>query len=520
MEYVYGGLRKSIYDSQSLRRALARRLDLPEIETVTVERESLDARRKNNIAHVYNLRFTVSRETPRLRELLASGKVESYEPQPIPRPEPHIQLPERPHIVGFGPAGMFLGLHLARKGYRPIIYERGERVDRRAEAVRALWEDGELDPESNLQFGEGGAGTWSDGKLTTGKSSPLDRLILRTFVEAGAPETILYSHKPHIGTDYLRRVVVDFRERITALGGEIRFGHKFEQLHLQDGAVEAITVSGRRLPTDAVILAMGHSARDTVAMLQEAGVAVRPKPFALGLRIEHPADFIDEVQYGKRAAAMLPAADYRLTAHHRGLSVYSFCMCPGGRVVCAASEPGGQVTNGMSRYARDGSSSNSALVVSVNPQKVGLESATEAIAFQRDVEQRAYEAGGGGYVAPAQRAPDFFHERPTAPLPQTTYRPAVAPARLDKLLPHFVTDALRAGLSRFNRTMPGFIDRGVLIGVETRTSSAVQFPRDDHGQSLSTPGLYVLGEGSGYTGGIMTSARDAVRFAQLVKERK
>lgn len=517
MKYVYRGLRKSIYGSQSLRQALVRRLDLPEIETVTVERESLDARRKSKIAYVYNLRFTVSRETPRLGELLASGEVEPYDPKPIPQPEPHIALPERPRIVGFGPAGMFLGLQLARKGYRPIIYERGERVDQRAETVRALWEEGDLDPESNLQFGEGGAGTWSDGKLTTGKSPPLDRLILETFVEAGAPETILYSHRPHIGTDYLRRVVVDFRERITALGGEIRFGHKFTQLHLQDGAVEALTVSGRRVSTDTVILAMGHSARDTVAMLQEVGVAMRPKPFALGLRIEHPADFIDEVQYGREAAEVLPAADYKLTAHHKGLSVYSFCVCPGGRVVCAASEPGGQVTNGMSRYARDGASSNSALVVSVNPQQVGLASAMEAIAFQRDLEQRAYEAGGGGYVAPAQRTPDFFHQRPTAPLPQTTYRPDVAPARLDEMLPYFVTDALRAGLSRFNRTMPGFIDRGVLIGVETRTSSAVQFPRDEECQSISTPGLYVLGEGAGYTGGIMTSARDAVRFAQLVK---
>ena len=520
MEYIFKGLRKSIHDGEPLRLTLANHLDLPEITSVTVEREALDARRKANVAYVYNLRFTVAANTPRLGALLAHGTVAPYTVAKLPPVRPTLMLPERPVIVGFGPAGMFASLLLAEMGYRPIVYERGEEVTARGRAIETLWTNGLLDPESNMQFGEGGAGTFSDGKLTTGKSSPLDRLILETFVEAGAPETILFRQKPHIGTDYLRHVVSRMRERVEAAGGEVHFGHKVTDLHVERGAVRALTVAGGRVATDCAILAVGHSARDTMRLLFDRGVAMQPKPFALGTRIEHPADFVNEAQYGPRNAQVLPPADYKLAHRYHGRGIYSFCMCPGGQVVCASSQAGGQVTNGMSRYARDGSRSNSALVVSLDPAAdLGLRSPMDALAFLSQLEAQAFEAGGGGYVAPAQRAVDLLRGRPSGELPETSYRPGVRAARLDELLPSLVVPALRAGLARFDHAIPGFVAQGVLIGLESRTSSPLRILRDDDCQSVSTPGLYLLGEGAGYAGGIMTCARDAVRFARRVRPR-
>jgi hypothetical protein len=519
MEYIYKGLRRSVYDAEPLRQTLARHLDLPGIDRVEVEREAIDARRKPHVTYVYNLRFSVGQPTPRLHHLLARGEVAPYEPMVLPPAEPRITLPERPVIVGLGPAGMFAGLHLARMGYRPLIYERGEALDGRIRAVERLWRHGELNPESNMQFGEGGAGTFSDGKLGTGKASPLDRLILEEMVAAGAPDTILTRQRPHVGTDHLRRVVATIRRQIESLGGEVHFGHSLTDVHLRGNAVEAVTVGGRRVPTDCLILAIGHSARDTVRLLHERGVAIEPKPFAVGVRIEHPAGFINETQYGAQAAAVLPAADYHLTHRHGEIPVYSFCMCPGGQVVCAASEPEAQVTNGMSRYARDEAWSNSALVVAVDPARLGISDALDAMDWQRELERRAYAAGGGGYVAPAQRADDYVRGRASPHLPDTTYLPGIAPARLDELLPDFVAAALAAGLRRFDRAMPGFGRHGLLVGVETRTSSPIRVLRDENCGSVSTQGLYLLGEGAGYAGGIMTCARDAVRFARLVRPR-
>ena len=520
MEYQFKGLRKSIYGAEPLRVTLANRLGLPEIERVVVEREAVDARRKPHIDYVYNVRFTVSRPSAHLRSLVQKKEVSLYQKRSLPEPEPRISLPERPIIIGFGPAGMFLGLHLARKGHRPIIYERGQPVAERVRSVARLWDEGILDPESNMQFGEGGAGTFSDGKLTTGKSSPLDRLILETFVRAGAPETILFESKPHIGTDYLRRLVVNLRKEIISLGGEVHFGQKLTDLHLRDDAVRGITVSGQRIVTSAAILAIGHSSRDTVRMLHRRGVVMEAKPFALGTRIEHPAELIDRSQYGAKGAEALPAADYKLTYRHRGLGVYTFCMCPGGQVVCASSEIEGQVTNGMSRHAREGAYSNSALVVSVDPTQQGLGDALETLAFQQELERAAYRAGGGGYVAPAQRATDFVVGRASSALSETTYRPGVTPVRLDRVLPPFVAEALRSGLGRFEHIIPGFVEEGILIGLESRTSSPLRILRDENCCSISTPGLYLLGEGAGYAGGIMTCARDALRFGRLVRPRE
>ena len=515
MEYLYKGLRRSIYDSEPLQQALARKLGLSGIDRVIVDREALDARRKTNLVHVYNLRFSIDSANPRLEALLAGGKVVPYRPKPLPEATPRIRLPERPLIVGFGPAGMFAGLFLARMGYKPIIYERGQPVGERIRAIDRLWSEGILNPESNMQFGEGGAGTFSDGKLTTGKTSSLDRLILDVFVHAGAPESILFSHKPHIGTDHLRKVVVNVRGEIEALGGEVHFDSRLADVHVESGAVRGATVSGERVDADCLILAIGHSARETALMLEARGVAMQPKPFAIGTRIEHPAAFINEAQYGD-AARGLPAADYKLSYRHHERGIYSFCMCPGGQVVCTSSQVGGQVTNGMSNYARDGAYSNSALVVGLNPTELGIDSPTVAIGFLRELEERAYQAGGGRYQAPAQRAPDFFKNQGSRHLPTTTYRPGVSGARLDTVLPDFVVSALKAGLRHFDRRMPGFVSQGVLIGLESRTSSPVRILRDENCCSVSTRGLYLLGEGAGYAGGIMTCARDAVQFARSV----
>jgi uncharacterized protein len=524
-EYIYRGLRRSVLDEEPLRLTLVNELDLPEIDKVTVERESLDARHKPRVEAVYNLRFTVTSLSPRLKALLREGRVQPYEPPSLPQPEPEFTLPERPVIVGCGPAGLFVGLDLARKGYRPILLERGQPVAQRARDIETLWSRGDLDPESNMQFGEGGAGTFSDGKLSTGKASALDDQILETFIAAGAPETIRYNHRPHIGTDYLRGVVSRLRREIEEAGGEVRFGARLEDVHLRGSAVEAITVSGQREETKCLILAIGHSARDTVAMLNQRGVAMETKPFAIGARIEHPAALIDEAQYGREAAAVLPAADYKLTYRYQSakdasLAVYSFCMCPGGQVVCAASEPGGQVTNGMSRYARDAAYSNSAIVVGVDPAQLGIRSPMQALLWQRELEQRAYRVGGGGYIAPAQRASDLLARRVPQKLPETSYRPGIRAAALSDVLPPFVIEAMAAALRRFDRIIPGFVDQGLLIGVESRTSSPLRMLRDARCQSVSVQGLYLLGEGAGYAGGIMTCARDALRFAQRIGPRR
>jgi uncharacterized FAD-dependent dehydrogenase len=516
-EYLYRGLHRPISGREPLRMTLVRELNLPEVESVTIEREAIDARRRHAVVYVYNLRFRVSQVTPRLRQLLARGDIQPYRPERPRQPEPFLTLPERPVIIGFGPAGIFIGLALAEKGYRPVIYDRGDGVVERIEAVERLWQAGELDPESNMQFGEGGAGTFSDGKLTTGRRRPLNDQVLRTFVRAGAPERILYQSKPHIGTDYLRRIVANLRQEIVSLGGEVHFRHRLIDLDLGPVGVRRAVIGGRSVDTTCLILAIGHSSRDTFEMLHRRGVAMEPKPFAVGVRIEHPAAFIDEAQYGAEAAALLPAADYKLTYHHAGLGVYTFCMCPGGFVVCAASELGGLVTNGMSYFARDGRYSNSAVVVTVDPAARGLHSPLEALAFQRQFEQLAFQAGGGGYVAPVQRAIDFVRDQPSQSLPATSYRPGVRATDLGAILPPAVVPALRAGLDHFDRLMPGFVDQGLLIGLESRTSSPLRLLRDGNFQSISTPGLYLLGEGAGYAGGIMTCALDALRFGQLVR---
>ena len=516
----------------ALQAAAAVRLGVaPEaIRDVTLFRRGFDARKQHAIVLVYTLDIALDDEAAVLRRF-------ATDPHVGPAPDLEYRLvarapdglTRRPVVVGAGPCGLFAALTLAQMGFRPIILERGRKVRERTQDTWGLWRRGVLDPESNVQFGEGGAGTFSDGKLYSGvkEAGRLGRRVLTEFVAAGAPAEILYVSKPHIGTFRLVSMVEAMRATIEQLGGEYRFATRMADIDIEtrpDGSrhVRGLHLAGGGyIRADHVVLALGHSARDSFAALHARGVFMEAKPFSLGVRIEHPQALIDRARFGAFAGhKLLGAADYKLVHHGGdGRSVYSFCMCPGGRVVAATSEPGRVVTNGMSQYSRAELNANAGLVVGVTPERDFPDGPLAGIALQRHWESRAFEAGGGDYAAPAQRVGDFLAGRASVALGAVlpSYRPGTMPADLAACLPDYAVAAIRAALPGFDRQIPGFaMADAVMTGVETRTSSPLRMRRDAALQSINTRGLYPAGEGAGYAGGILSAGIDGIRVAEAV----
>ncbi|MBT9458414.1 MAG: NAD(P)/FAD-dependent oxidoreductase [Burkholderiaceae bacterium] len=532
----------------ALRAAILARLGLTdreaELKAFTVFKRSYDARKKTAIVLIYTVDCELACEAellqrfagdPHIRvtpdtgyHFVGQAPADSFMPDGgEPRP--------RPVVVGFGPCGIFAALILAQMGLRPIVLERGKEVRQRTKDTWGLWRQQQLNPESNVQFGEGGAGTFSDGKLWSQISDPrhLTRKVLSEFVKAGAPEEILFVAKPHIGTFRLVSMVEKMRADIEALGGEIRFEQRVSDVLIVDGHIRGVTLaSGEQLRADHVVLALGHSARDTFTMLHQRGVFMEAKPFSVGFRIEHPQGIIDRARFGPNAGnPILGAADYKLVHHaSNGRSVYSFCMCPGGTVVAATSEPNRVVTNGMSQYSRNERNANAGIVVGINPQDYRQDGLTEGpvspldgMAFQRIWESRAYELGGGGYIAPGQLVGDFIKGQRSTALGtvEPSYKPGVLMTDLgqkgNSSLPDYAIAAVREALPAFERQIRGFaMNDAVLTGVETRTSSPLRITRGRDYQSLNTKGLYPAGEGAGYAGGIMSAGVDGIEVAEAL----
>ncbi|MDD5674824.1 MAG: hypothetical protein PHC61_11710 [Chitinivibrionales bacterium] len=511
------------HKNDCLPNAIAKALHVPlrEIISWEIRRQAVDARKKSSIRLIYTVDATVSNERKLPGEKRGCRIIQSPDEAYHPVKPGKELLKGRPVIVGSGPAGLFAGLILAQAGYRPIILEQGKAVEERCRDVERFWQDGVLDENSNAQFGEGGAGTFSDGKLTTLINDTRCRKILDELVMAGAPEGILTSGKPHIGSDRLRLVVRGLRETIKLLGGDVRFLNRATGLRLRDAAVAGLEINWSDiLECQVVVFAVGHSARDTFGMLHENGVVMAAKPFSIGVRIEHPQRLLNECRFGIFAGhERLGAADYKMAYHAPGgRSAYTFCMCPGGAVIAASSHRGGVVTNGMSLAARNGANGNAALLVNVGPEDFGDSHPLAGFAFQNRWENAAFLAGGQSYKAPAQLLVDFLASRPTQKFGEVapTYRPGVVPANLDACLPRYVCDTLRLALPAFARQTPGFdLPEAVLTGVETRSSCPVRILRGENFQS-SLGGLYPAGEGAGYAGGIMSASLDGIRVAEAL----
>ncbi len=543
-----------------IRAAILKRLGITDDELVryTVFKRGVDARKPNAILFTYTLDVEIQARTgngkpsgagPSTPHLLPQSGLKANMPgasaeaailarfknDPHVRPSPDTRyhfvahapknLASRPVVIGMGPAGLFAGLLLAQMGFRPIILERGKAVRERTKDTWGLWRQGVLNPESNVQFGEGGAGTFSDGKLYSQIKDPryLGRKVLDEFVKAGAPEEILYVSHPHIGTFRLVGMVEKMRETVQSLGGEIRFENRVDDIAIKDGQVTGVVLaSGEHIATAHLVLAIGHSARDTFEMIHKRGIHIEAKPFSVGFRIEHPQSLIDRARYGTNAGnPLLGAADYKLVYHaSNGRSVYSFCMCPGGTVVAATSEPGRVVTNGMSQYSRNERNANSGIVVGVTPEHDYPGDPLAGVAFQRRWEARAFELGGGNYRAPGQLVGDFLAGRPSTELGevQPSYTPGLHLTDLSTALPDYAIAAIREALPAFARQLKGFdLPDAVLTGVETRTSSPIRINRNkDDYQSINTKGLYPTGEGAGYAGGILSAAVDGIEVAEAV----
>lgn len=522
------------HSSSALKQEVIRKLKLQDSELLelTIFKRSYDARKSDSIFLIYSLdvELTAAAETRCLEQFAGQGFVKpspdmdykfvAEKPANFPQGEQ-----QRPVIIGFGPCGILAALLLAQMGLKPIVIERGQDVRQRTKDTWGLWRDRELNVESNVQYGEGGAGTFSDGKLYTQIKDPkfYGRKVITEFIKAGAPEEILFVSKPHIGTFKLVKMMENIRADIIALGGEIRFGEKLEHLNIVDQQVEGLTLSsGEVIKTKHVILAIGHSARDTFQNLLDSGVYIEAKPFSVGLRIEHPQSVIDKARFGDNAGnEILGAADYKLVHHCKdGRSVYSFCMCPGGTVVSAVSEPGMLVINGMSEYSRNERNANSAIVVDVNPEKDYPEHPLAGIDLQRQLEEKAYQMGGENYNAPVQLVGDFLADKVSEKLGSVTpsYKPGVTLSDLSQLLPDFAVKAIREAIPEFNKQIKGFsMYDAILTGVETRTSSPICIKRDKISfNSINIKGLYPAGEGAGYAGGILSAGVDGIKVAEAL----
>jgi len=519
------------HPESALRPAILERLGIDDADLAdfTVFKRSYDARKKNTeIKYVYIIHLSARNEDAILARF---EKDQHVRPAPdtdyYPVAQAPVGLTERPVVIGFGPCGLFAALILAQMGFRPIVLERGKDVRRRTKDTWALWRKKQLSPESNVQFGEGGAGLFSDGKLYSQIKDPkfFGRKVMHEFIRAGAPEEILFVSKPHIGTFRLTGVVATMRAEIIRLGGEIRFESKATDLHIRDGRIEGVELaSGERLNSRYVVLALGHSARDTFRMLQRNDVFIEAKAFAIGFRIEHPQSLIDNARLGKYAGhPALGAADYKLVYHaSNGRAVYSFCMCPGGTVVAATSEPGRVVTNGMSQYSRNELNANAGIVVAVHPEEDFPGGPLAGVDLQEALESRAYTLGGSDYCAPAQLVGDFIKSRSSTELGdvEPSYKPGIKLGDLASSLPPYAIDAIREALPAFGKQIRGFDrDDAVLTGVETRTSSPVRITRDRTSlQSLNTRGLYPAGEGAGYAGGILSAGVDGIKVAEALAQ--
>ena len=524
-------IRLNLNEDEALLKAKAARLlkiNEKYINSLSIFKKSVDARKKDDVHFSYSVDVEIALDENQIVSKCKSNKVSIVKPYIYEPVQNKRKSAFRPVIVGFGPAGMLAGIILAEAGLQPIILERGKDIDSRQKDVNEFWTKARLDEESNVQFGEGGAGTFSDGKLTTGIKSPYIRKVLNELYEAGAPEEILYSSKPHVGTDRLAIVVKNIRKKIERLGGEVRLESKLEKLHVANGFVHGIRYrKGNEIfdiETDSVIMAIGHSARDTVEMLYNMGVEIIQKPFSAGARIEHPQSLINKSQYGKFADnPKLGAADYKLSCHglhERG--AYTFCMCPGGTVVAAASEKGGVIVNGMSSLARDGENANSALLVGIEPKDFPSEHPLAGIYYQREIEQKAFELAGSSYKAPAQLVGDFLQNKKSTSLGEVnpTYPLGVELTKLDECLPERVCSTMKSAISEMDKKLNGFaLYDAVLTAPETRSSSAVRILRDEFMQ-CNISGVYPCGEGAGYAGGIVSAAVDGIKCAHMVLEDK
>ncbi|WP_091735626.1 NAD(P)/FAD-dependent oxidoreductase [Phenylobacterium immobile] len=515
------------HEPQALPAAIVARLGVAPGDLIrwSVWKRAHDARKKSAILKVYIVDAEIAGEAAVLARL---GEDPHVRVTPDTAYRPVTTAPQgqtlRPVVIGAGPCGLFAGLILAEMGFRPIILDRGKAVRERTQDTWGLWRRSDLNPESNVQFGEGGAGTFSDGKLYSQIKDPrfLGRKVLTEFVAAGAPEEILTEAHPHIGTFRLVTMVEAMRAKIEALGGEYRFGQRVTDLEISGGRLRGLHLhDGQFIEADHVVLAVGHSARDTFAMLHGHGVHIEAKPFSIGFRIEHPQSWIDRALFGPCAGHPdLGAAAYSLSHHAaNGRTVYSFCMCPGGTVVAATSEPGRVVTNGMSQYSRNERNANAGFVVGIDPADYGDDHPLAGVALQRDLEARAFVAGGGDYFAPAQRVGDFLAGRPSTALAEVvpSYKPGVRPTDLAPLMPDYVIEAMREAMKAFGRKIARYDDPdAVLTGVETRTSAPLRITRGADFQSLNVRGLYPAGEGAGYAGGILSAAVDGIKVAEAV----